>query len=524
MTAPADPRRRTAACPCRGTVRTPGEKSISHRAVLFARAGRGDLGGPRALRRRRRGGLAGRGRGDGRRGRAPRTTARRRCTAAAAGCTARRPLDCGNSGTSMRLLAGLVAGFAWETELVGDESLSAAPDGPGGRAARAHGGDRRGSGRAVPAAAARPGRRAARHRLDVEGGQRAGEVGHPAGRPVGRGHHRRARGGDHPRPTPRRCWPRPGVDITVEPWGEGRDRHRARLGAAPVDAHVPGRPVGRRPSSSWPGASSRAARSRWPDVYQRPGPAGLRRGPPAHGRATVTLRLRDRDGTATIAATRTRPAPLQATDGRRRPRSPRSTRSPPWPWPRPWPRARRSSPTWASCGSRRSTGWPRWPRWSRPSAPRPRSTATRWPITGVAAARCAAPASTAGATTAWPWPPRSPRWPPRPGERSLDHRVRRGGDQLPRVRRRPRAGSPADRASRHRGPCSSPSTGRPGAGQVHASRARWPRDLGLDRLDTGAMYRAVAALALARGIAPDDARRRGRAGGRAPTIEVGPAR
>jgi 3-phosphoshikimate 1-carboxyvinyltransferase len=36
-------------------------------------------------------------------------------------------LDCGNSGTSMRLLAGLVAGFDWETELTGDESLSARP-------------------------------------------------------------------------------------------------------------------------------------------------------------------------------------------------------------------------------------------------------------------------------------------------------------------------------------------------------------------------------------------------------------
>ena len=37
------------------------------------------------------------------------------------------PLDCGNSGTSMRLLAGLVAGFGWDTELVGDESLSTRP-------------------------------------------------------------------------------------------------------------------------------------------------------------------------------------------------------------------------------------------------------------------------------------------------------------------------------------------------------------------------------------------------------------
>jgi 3-phosphoshikimate 1-carboxyvinyltransferase len=36
-------------------------------------------------------------------------------------------LDCGNSGTSMRLLAGLVAGFGWETELIGDESLSSRP-------------------------------------------------------------------------------------------------------------------------------------------------------------------------------------------------------------------------------------------------------------------------------------------------------------------------------------------------------------------------------------------------------------
>ena len=37
------------------------------------------------------------------------------------------PLDCGNSGTSMRLLAGLVAGLAWDTELIGDDSLSARP-------------------------------------------------------------------------------------------------------------------------------------------------------------------------------------------------------------------------------------------------------------------------------------------------------------------------------------------------------------------------------------------------------------
>ena len=42
-----------------------------------------------------------------------------------------------------------------------------------------------------------------------------------------------------------------------------------------------------------------------------------------------------------------------------------------------------------------------------------------------------------------------------------------------------------------------------GAGKSTISAAVALR-LGLDRLDTGAMYRAVAALALARGVAPDD--------------------
>jgi len=37
------------------------------------------------------------------------------------------PLDCGNSGTTMRLLAGLLAGQEFKSELVGDESLSRRP-------------------------------------------------------------------------------------------------------------------------------------------------------------------------------------------------------------------------------------------------------------------------------------------------------------------------------------------------------------------------------------------------------------
>src|SRR5207248_10084565 len=37
------------------------------------------------------------------------------------------PLDCGNSGTTMRLLAGLLAAQPFESELGGDESLSRRP-------------------------------------------------------------------------------------------------------------------------------------------------------------------------------------------------------------------------------------------------------------------------------------------------------------------------------------------------------------------------------------------------------------
>jgi 3-phosphoshikimate 1-carboxyvinyltransferase len=37
------------------------------------------------------------------------------------------PLDCGNSGTTMRLISGVLAGQAFETTLIGDESLSGRP-------------------------------------------------------------------------------------------------------------------------------------------------------------------------------------------------------------------------------------------------------------------------------------------------------------------------------------------------------------------------------------------------------------
>src|ERR1700731_4353979 len=113
--------------PCRGSVRTPGEKSISHRSVLFGALAEGasvvhglsdgadvaaSLAAVEAL------GAAVERQADGSvvivggRGRLHQPAS---------------ALECGNSGTTMRLLCGLVAGFEWETELVGDESLSRRP-------------------------------------------------------------------------------------------------------------------------------------------------------------------------------------------------------------------------------------------------------------------------------------------------------------------------------------------------------------------------------------------------------------
>ena len=112
---------------CRGTVRTPGEKSISHRAVLFAALAEGTsvifglsdgadvaatLAAVEAL------------------GAGVERAADGAVTIRGGRGLLHEPaaaLDCGNSGTSMRLLAGLVAGFGWETELIGDESLSSRP-------------------------------------------------------------------------------------------------------------------------------------------------------------------------------------------------------------------------------------------------------------------------------------------------------------------------------------------------------------------------------------------------------------
>ncbi len=116
--------------PLRGALGVPGDKSVSHRAVMLASIAEGttridnflegaDTCATAAICRQLGAGVETPSagirivHGVGRDG--------------LAGSTA--PLDCGNAGTAMRLLAGLLAGQAFDSELVGDASLSRRPMG-----------------------------------------------------------------------------------------------------------------------------------------------------------------------------------------------------------------------------------------------------------------------------------------------------------------------------------------------------------------------------------------------------------
>jgi 3-phosphoshikimate 1-carboxyvinyltransferase len=105
-----------------GRVRVPGDKSLSHRALLLAALAEGEShlvglsDGDDVVRTARAVGALGasvdRDRVRGGRDRLHHPAG---------------PVDLGNSGTGMRLLAGVVAGYPWQTELCGDQSLSARP-------------------------------------------------------------------------------------------------------------------------------------------------------------------------------------------------------------------------------------------------------------------------------------------------------------------------------------------------------------------------------------------------------------
>lgn len=118
--------------PLRGTVGVPGDKSLSHRAVLFSAMAQGvsrvsgvldsadvratvdavnALGATADLTVQPDGSLAGTVTGWGEGG----------------PVSPSEPIDCGNSGTTARLLMGVLAGWPVQAVLTGDESLSSRP-------------------------------------------------------------------------------------------------------------------------------------------------------------------------------------------------------------------------------------------------------------------------------------------------------------------------------------------------------------------------------------------------------------
>lgn len=121
---PTGAARFSAAGPLRGRARLPGDKSISHRALIYAALAEGTSqlsglsDGDDVIRTRQAlealGIAVGDGEVQGGRGRI---------------AEAERAIDMGNSGTGLRLMAGLVAGFPFLTVLQGDASIHRRPMG-----------------------------------------------------------------------------------------------------------------------------------------------------------------------------------------------------------------------------------------------------------------------------------------------------------------------------------------------------------------------------------------------------------
>ena len=114
--------------PLRGRIEVPGDKSVSHRAIMFSAIAEGDTVVDSFL--------------EGEDTRATAAIFARMGVRIDAPSDGRRvirgvglhglsapdaPLDCGNAGTAMRLLAGLLAGQRFDSVLVGDDSLSRRP-------------------------------------------------------------------------------------------------------------------------------------------------------------------------------------------------------------------------------------------------------------------------------------------------------------------------------------------------------------------------------------------------------------
>ena len=114
--------------PPRGVVHIPGDKSISHRAVMLASIADGTSRIDGFLEGEDTHATAAVFTALGVRIEAPERGVRIVHGVGIDGLRAPlQPLDCGNAGTAMRLLAGLLAGQSFASRLVGDASLSARP-------------------------------------------------------------------------------------------------------------------------------------------------------------------------------------------------------------------------------------------------------------------------------------------------------------------------------------------------------------------------------------------------------------
>jgi len=114
--------------PLRGELRVPGDKSISHRAVMFASLADGVSRITGFLEGEDTRATARAFVEMGVRIEAPGASERIVHGVGLHGLRAPAvPVDCGNAGTGMRLLAGLLAGQQFDSTLIGDESLSRRP-------------------------------------------------------------------------------------------------------------------------------------------------------------------------------------------------------------------------------------------------------------------------------------------------------------------------------------------------------------------------------------------------------------
>ena len=473
------------------------------------RLAEGTHGGPRPLRRRRRG---------------PHpeavVAARRRGRRAGDGVARSRAGEPACTGRPRRSTAATRApdappGRAWwpvfaaTTASSGDDRSPARPMDRIAEPLAADGGDGDGPGRALPAAAHRRRRAAARDRVDPADGQRPGEVGascwpgcRPAGETVVR-----ERGG-HPGPHRGDAGRRPGPTSRSSPWGAGRVVRVRPSALSPLDLDGPRRPFpgrllggGRLPRPRERGRRRARLRRRRPHRLRRRPRSAWGRG--RRSSATgPTGRPTSRPGAGPLAATVVEAAEIPSLDE--------------------VPVLAVAAAAAAGTTVFRDVGELRVKETDRLAGRWP-----RWAAFGAEAEAAGDDLVVAGRRLARRLAPGTVRQPGRPphghggrrggaGRRRRRERgdgLRRGGDQLPGLPRRPgdadrwrpsagqpRTGATASALHRHRR-----------AGRVPGKSTcleRLAERLGVERLDTGAMYRAVAWAALDRGHRPGRRRRR----------------